>query len=145
MTDVSSSPACPSSVVLRSLSSRASTASFIGRGEQVDDVVFAAFELGLAEEVEESVVASVAVDQDDLLEAVAGQLVAGLLEDVEHHPAAVSDRPGLVLGLEDLADEIGREDDRVLSAAARNETSPQSMRSVPRGGEARVSPGFPAG
>jgi len=43
----------------------------VGRLEEIDGVILPALELGLAEIVEEGVVAAVPVDQDDLLEAVA--------------------------------------------------------------------------
>src|SRR5690349_22453383 len=71
-------------------------------------------QLCLREVRKQAVVAAVAVDDNDLLAAVAGHFISGLLQQVKLKPRAVGYRAGLVLCLEDLSKIILGKDDCVL-------------------------------
>ncbi len=87
----------------------------VGRGiEEIDDVVVPPPELGLDEVPQQVRVPAVAVHDDDLLEPVAADLIAGGLEQVPHHPRRQREGAGLMARLVDLAVEVVGEDDRVL-------------------------------
>src|SRR4029079_17397355 len=81
---------------------------------QVDDVVALVFELRLHEEAQEVRVPAVAVHDEDLLEAVAGDLGARRVEQVPDQPRRQRKRARLVPGLVDLPVEVVREDDGVF-------------------------------
>ena len=59
---------------------------------------FLFFQLLLAKIGQQGTVASVPVDQDDLLDAVPVQFVAGFLENAQHQLGAVGHRAGLLPG-----------------------------------------------
>ncbi len=80
----------------------------------VDYVIVRLVELGLCEERQQAVVAAMAVDDQDLLAAVARHLVGGFLQERELHRAAVGHGSGLVLSLGDLAEIVFRENDGVF-------------------------------
>ena len=85
-----------------------------GQAEDVDHVIAGAGELGLSEQREQAVVAAVAVDDDDLLAAVARHLAHRLLQQGELRRQAVGDGSGLLARLEDLAEVVLGKHDGVL-------------------------------
>ena len=84
----------------------------------VDDVVAASGELRLREEGQQVVVTAVAVDDQDLLAAVARHFVGGFLQEFKLYVRAVGDGSRLVAGFEDLPEIVSREDHGVFLLGA---------------------------
>src|SRR5262245_17601951 len=76
--------------------------------------------LRLSKERKQIIIPAVSVGDNDLLAAVAGHLVGGLLQQIELQPWAISNRARLVPGFEDLTKIILRVDNRILLLGAVN-------------------------
>src|SRR5580765_2558597 len=80
----------------------------------VDDIVMRLIKLRLCEKRQQAVIASVAVDDQDLLTSIARHLICRFLEEGELQSAAESHGAGLMFGLCDLSEVILREHDRIF-------------------------------
>ena len=82
--------------------------------ENVDDIVVGLIELSLGEKGKQMLVAAVAVDDEDLLAAVARHFIGGFLEQLQLEFHTVGDGSRFVLGFENLSEIILRKDEGEL-------------------------------
>src|SRR4029077_5506847 len=82
--------------------------------QDVDDVIVRTIELRLSEKGKQMFVASVTVDDDDFLAAVARHLFGGFLEELQLQFHAVGNGAGFVLGFENLSEVVLRKNDGVF-------------------------------
>src|SRR5581483_3190216 len=80
-----------------------------------DDVIAASLKLRLHEEAQQLRIAAVAVDDQDFLETIAGDLFAGRVEHLPHQMAWQGEGSRLVPRLINLPVEVIREDDGVFT------------------------------